>query len=649
MKINEKFINDIFNYKIKLKKDADKKKLSLFTDLIPMYDIYTQKIYPIQKDNIFYRLTESHYRFINNEVKNWIEQLYEKYSKKLKKESGDDKKQLSDLVERIKNMILIIDNYDVDTLIDTSYKVLYKYSGIGLTISICKRNSFHPFIFYLKPYYTKTELVKLGQNMGLLNNIKPEDLIDEIKHYEICKFISNNDVSFDEIKKHTLTIIDNKTIPDICFYSFIGATLLNRFLRNQEDYSIDTFFYNRLKNIVSTINKAPKLEKDYQIYRFVANNDFVKDLKIGDYFIDSAFLSTTRDPFYSPGLNGTFGLILIKINLKEKSCGLFMEHLSLFQKEEEFLLPPNTKLKLISKDNNFKYFHTNTNFEKIIHEKYEFDLISNDYTWFESIKPLDIDIPVFENIDSNVKNKLDLFQKFKNLSNKYGQIYINNLCFTLSFFDSTGSYSKFYYNKINKGLSLIYYDNNGYPLISIEMGTELVVNFINQYYFYNEKKDLDEKKLLELITKIGIIFNYKKAIIFNNYKNFSQFNKNYFESQQIFLYLNHYDDTLYNYLKNNIKPFSFEPFYQNNFKDIDLLLNKKDLKNKLIEIIEKDFNQYKQYEMELNKFNFGILNIYDKLIAEGKIDIMLELEYSDEYKKDDNLDLIYRTPIRRSQ
>jgi hypothetical protein len=117
----------------------------------------------------------------------------------------------------------------------------------------------------------------------------------------------------------------------------------------------------------------------------------------------------------------------------------------------------------------------------------------------------------------------------------------------------------------------------------------------------------------------------------------------------MFLYLNHYDDTLYNYIKNNSKPFSFEPFYQNNFKDVDLLLNKKDLKNKLIEIIEKDFNQYKQYEMELNKFNFGILNIYDKLIAEGKIDIMLELEYSDEYKKDDNLDLIYRTPIRRSQ
>ncbi len=49
MKINESFIENIFNYKIKLKNNADKKKLSLYFDIIPMYDIYTQKIYQIKK------------------------------------------------------------------------------------------------------------------------------------------------------------------------------------------------------------------------------------------------------------------------------------------------------------------------------------------------------------------------------------------------------------------------------------------------------------------------------------------------------------------------------------------------------------------------------------------------------------------------
>ena len=54
-----------------------------------------------------------------------------------------------------------------------------------------------------------------------------------------------------------------------------------------------------------------------------------------------------------------------------KGLGLFIEHFSLFSKEEEFLLPPNTKLKLVAKNNKFKYYHTNEDFEKRIDTKYE--------------------------------------------------------------------------------------------------------------------------------------------------------------------------------------------------------------------------------------------------------------------------------------
>jgi hypothetical protein len=50
MKINEKIINDIFNQKIKLKNKKDKEDISKYEDIIPMYDIYTQKIYQILKD-----------------------------------------------------------------------------------------------------------------------------------------------------------------------------------------------------------------------------------------------------------------------------------------------------------------------------------------------------------------------------------------------------------------------------------------------------------------------------------------------------------------------------------------------------------------------------------------------------------------------
>ena len=652
MKINENFIKNIFNYKIKLKNNTDKKKLSLYFDIIPMYDIYTQKIYPIKKENTYFRLTESHYRFINNEVKKWIIQNYEKYTKKINTLNSDEKEQMFKSIDRLKKMIQIIDNYDIDVLIDTSYKVLYKYSGIGLTISICKRESFNPFIYYLKPYYTKTELVKLGQNMRLIKDIKPEDLIDETKHYEICMNISHNDFSFDIIKDNTINIIKNKSQSDICFYSFIGSTLLNRFLRNQDVYTINSFFYDRMVNIINTIKTAHVLDKEYQIYRFISDDSFLQDLEIGEIFIDPGFVSTTRDPFYSPGLNGIFGLILVKINLKKntKGVGLLLEHLSLFPKEEEYLLPPNTKLKLISKDNNFKYYHTKSNFEKLINRKYEFDLIDNNYDWIMNIIPVDEKIPEFENFILPSRHKLELLQNFKNMTNKDNQIYFNGMLFTLLFFDSTNAYSKFYRNKVEKGLSLIHFDDKGYPLIFIEMGNELVVNFINQYYFYDSKDDIDEKHLLVLLTKLGKLFSYKKAFIYHSYSNYTKFKNNYYTSNESFLYINHFNKTLYDYLKNNKKPFEFELFYNSGLKDIEIILNKYSIKNKILDAIEQDFNEYNNlintYD-EINKFNYGIFNIYEKLISSGEIDTMLDLDYDDEYKKDEMLQLIYRQPIRR--
>ena len=650
MKINEKFIDNIFNYKIKLKNKADKIKLSLYTDIIPMYDIYNQKIYQIKKEDTYNYLTKLHYRFINDEVKEWIITKYKKYSNKLINLKGEEKEIIEIYINKLYNMIKLIDNYDINTLIDTSYKVLYKYSKFGLEISICKKNSFSPYIRYLKPYYTKPEIVKLGQNMGLIKNVKPEDLIE--KYYNICKKISNNDFSFDEIKNNTSDIINNKTQSDICFYSFIGATLLNRFLRNQNIYTINTFFYNRLINIINTVKISKPLEKEYKIYRFLSDDSFLQNLKIGDFFSDVAFVSTTRDPFYSPGLKGIFGLILVKINLKKNisGMGLLMEHFSLFPLEEEFLLPPNSKLKLVSKDNNFKYYHTNSNFENLINRKYEFDLIDNNYDWVKNIKPVDENIPEFTNFTLQPKNKLYLFQEFKKMTNKDNQIYFNGILFTLFFFDSTGAYSKYYYNKIEKGLSLIHFDKNGYPLMFIELGKELVFNHINQYYFYDSKEEINEKQLIELLIKLGKIFNYKKAIVYHTYSNYKDFKDNYYASEESFLYINHYNKTLYEYLKTGKKPFSSEPFYKSSLNDIDIIINKYSLKNKIIDTIEHNFYEYNtlinQYE-EFNKKNYDIFNINEKLISSGEIDIIVDLEYDNEDNKDENLELIYRQTTRR--
>jgi len=68
MKIDSKFINNIFTRKIKLSNKDDKIRLSKYEEQIPMYDIYSKEIYPINKKNIHSRLIEYHYRFINSEV-----------------------------------------------------------------------------------------------------------------------------------------------------------------------------------------------------------------------------------------------------------------------------------------------------------------------------------------------------------------------------------------------------------------------------------------------------------------------------------------------------------------------------------------------------------------------------------------------------
>ena len=69
MKINKKFIEKLFDNKIKLIKKIDKIKLSEYNEFIPMYDIYSEKIYPIENTDLHFRLKDCHFRFINDEVK----------------------------------------------------------------------------------------------------------------------------------------------------------------------------------------------------------------------------------------------------------------------------------------------------------------------------------------------------------------------------------------------------------------------------------------------------------------------------------------------------------------------------------------------------------------------------------------------------
>jgi hypothetical protein len=698
MKIDSDFIDKIFNLKIKIKKLDDKIKLSKYEEQIPMYDIYSQKIYAINKKNIHYRLIDYHYRFVNEEVYQWLKNLYDKYKK--------DKT----LETKFKYNLDLMDNYDIPTLIETSYKVLYKYSPLlGLSVSICKRNSFHPFIYYLKPYYTKLELIKLGQNMNIVKeDIDPEYLIEQDTHYKICKTVSKNDVSFEEIKKHHEYIIANKLNSWICFYSFTGSFLFNKFLRNfqvmairgyqNQQMTLPPIFQNGLIDIVKTIENSPSLENDYDLYRFIWDDSFLINIKEGEIFIDKGFISTTRDPFYSPGLMGNFGLILLKIKIpkNKKGCGLFIENFSLFPKEEEFLLPPYTKLKLLSKNENFKYYHTNQEFEKLINRKYEFELIETDYKkFYEEHKKISSQLCTdiaraprasrnkcsennlftqVEKITINGIDRISLIKEFIKLYSRNNEIYLkvgqNNFIIYYQWFDasSNSSYEKFYHNKTKDGMLFSIFDEYGYPYLNIEFGSDMAINYLNKFYHSANKINTIDDKIIDLIYHLGKIFSYKSCIIYHEHKSFDELYKD--KDLKIFTNTNFYNHSIYDYLKNGKKFLGDNQFinYETGYwyldeyfsKEVDIeIQNKlpenireKNNKDQLIKIIENYFYYYPKIieNMDRNIFKkcYVIFNIYERLVSEGLEHFYRpNLDYSVEDKLDDNYTLVFRQPIRR--
>ena len=602
-------IQKIFNRKIELKNQKDKIALSHYSEYIPMYDIFSDNIYPINSMKLYYRLVNCHYRFITDEIKQWI------INKKEKQEKDSDKYNHYD------NILKILDNYDLEALEKTSYETLYRYSpDYGLSISICKRNSFHPYSFHLNPYYSKNELIKLGMNNKLIDKLKPSDLVDKKLHYDICKLVSKNDISYETIINHMDLIIENKCVSWVNFYSMTGSYLFNKILR--EKLPINQYLYDGLNKIVNTINKAD-LPNDYYFYRFVWDDDYLRKLNVGDIFVDEGFSSTTRDPFYSPGVKMDFGLVLVKINIpkKIKGVGLLIENFSLFPKEEEFLIQPYSKLKLVAKDNKAQYYHINERFERVIKKKYEFDLISSsNKVNILNIIP-DFKIPLIELHEINIErnNRIDLFKNFIEKCDNYGQFRYNDEVYIAQWFDSTSSYSNLYKNDTKDGF-IIYKYKNGYPILSIEMGENMFVNYQKSVCLYD---DYNEPEIdLDIISHMGRIFKYKTINICFNYKNFTEFKSNYENKEYLSTKL--YCSTIYDYYKNNIKNTNSYFKYEYGFWKLDSvgkesvsreIINKvnKDIKDLnwkefYILIVEKYFHLYKKLEEWMNDLFEQIFN-----------------------------------------
>lgn len=557
-----------------------KKKISQIEDMVPLYDIYSNNILLIDKYNVYERVVNQYFRFPDQEL---LDKL------KNKRESSHEKDLLDPLEKRDlrKNdlMIQFLNYFDLDTLYNTYVNVFYKYSKlVGKEITTCRNPSFLPQFYHIKPYFTRDEIINIALNMGI-------NISDGIDHNEIrslCQTISQNEIGHDILLKHKKYMMGNKSLGMIQYYTLQGSHTMNSYLRNKVSYKQKNVYLESLiEPMWKLTNEAPKFDKKYTFYRFIKNDDFLNHLKIGDIFTEYGFMSTTRDPFYKADTY-QFGFILIKINIPPDTNGiaLCLETISHFPEEKEILFPPLSKFKLIKKDADCLYYHTDIKFASKIKTRYEFEWVSNEKINFERTslpRPLTkINFLQSErNLNKSLNDKVKEFDNYYVNAMKQFSIEIANkeIVILAEWFDSTSAYKDFYAVKMTNGYSLYsIYDN--YILFFIEIAeinseSQMHVNYYVKHSAIDPNQIIGDDNLIKLYSSIAYYFDIHTIFIYAGYMNCEiSFNSENHSSQ---IFGGSYCVDFYQYFITNKKKYSnanilnTELFPLFSYYDLDML------------------------------------------------------------------------------
>ncbi len=559
-----------------------KKYISNLEYKIPLFDIYTSNIYLINRENIFKRVNYNHYRFPNITLINEVEKEYKilninKLSNKSDNSKPDNSKPdnskliyISDPIEqrKIKKYSLIIDfmkNFNLKVLEDTYYRMIYKYSEeYGKNIIFCKRPSFNKYIHNTKPYYSSTEIINLALNMGIKVNINDKDLNLE----NLCVSVKENDINYKTIQNHQKYIIDSDMLGICQYYTVQGSFFINSYLRGFVDYPYtNTFLNNIIIPMWNLCNNAPEFDKDYILYRFIKNDKHLEQLNIGEIFQDDGFLSTTRDPFYKAE-EYEFGFILMKIKIpkNKKGVALCIETVSHFPKEQEILFAPKTKFKLISRDNNTIYYHTDPNFSSKVKTRYEFEWVGTEKPEINKINYTEetetVDFLKIKSIDT-----FSLEEKVKYFINKYAddmnRIYIKigdkQFLTCIEKYNSIGAYKDFYAIETKNGVSLYSLYKN-YLVFFIEIGEtdkgyEMHVNYYVKYNTLNKEDIFSAEDFINFISSVAYYFNIENVAIYPEYKPCFISYKKSDKSDNLKQLSGNYCVDFYKYIKNKEKRF----------------------------------------------------------------------------------------------
>ena len=171
-----------------------------------------------------------------------------------------------------------------------------------------------------------------------------------------------------------------------------------------------------------------------------------------------------------------FGWNLLKIKVNKNSSLLCIESVSNFHSEEEIIFAPNTRLKLISKDNKKIYYHPDTKIKDSIQNIYEFEIIDtlpfkndkkevkenivfnqildqNDETLINEIDFLKLDNESIKN-SYTIQDKIHIFMsKYTNMFNQfYTKLGKKRILVNVETYNSSSIYRKYYKLRITKTL-----------------------------------------------------------------------------------------------------------------------------------------------------------------------------------------------------
>lgn len=619
LKIYEENIE--FPHKLDTKsKNLIKKKVSTYSKFVPLYEIKYNRIHLIYKENIFNRINNDNYRFITKTL-----------SKKL---DGENNKR-------------ILEFYNIRLLNITYYKLFYESYQLNNYITECRRPSFYSGISHIKPYYSMDELYYLAIDWDLIQ--RPTFSTEQVT--SLCNYICNYDIDGQTLLDHQYYIYNNKNIGLIKHYSLYGSYYINNYLRNTQKFKNITI-ENQINSMIKLIKNCPKFLKSHTVYRFIKEDFFIDELKIGDIYVDSSFMSTTRNPFkYQENYNFGYILLKIKIPAGQKGVGLCIESFSNFPDEEEIILPPYSKYKLVRKIIKEQDKYQNILKKKVL-KKYEFELVYDD-----NIKHFSTNYPTptkkYFNISdfSNLEiihyelNQRILYFKlnFLNETNTfYSNISGREYIFDVITYDSSDVYKDFFYYETNNGV-LITSTNPifGNVNLLIEIGPDIHVNYYFKHSLNDSTKatDLDNDEWIEWFCLLAYYTGSKNIYFYPNYDINTDKNDNIRDKNNKIRY--NVSKDIYEYLKFGNKKFSktkYSSFIEPEF-DYFELDKIKIIKNENL-LLKTDINElYRHYKTTgleyagdlliyfMEKYPEFVNQYLENISKYIKLDLLNELKY----------------------